>query len=384
MKIFHISDLHIGKQLHSYSLREDQKYILDQIIRHAKEQKPDVLVIAGDIYDKAVPSAEAGDILNRFFNDISELSQNMPVLVIAGNHDSAVRLQYAGAFLEKSNIIVSTMPPSIEDEFLRKVILKDAYGEVSFYLMPFTRPRDVRHLFPEGVVVSYDTAIKALIERENIDFNGRNVLISHQFFVSGSQQPEVCESEQNYLSVGGIDSVDIQWVKDFDYVALGHIHGAQKMGYDHIRYSGTPLKYSVSEVAHEKSITVITLGEKGAPLQIDRISLVPLHDVCQLKGTLQEMMELEGVDADDYVSITLTDEDQLYRPKDQLEEKFHNILEVRLDNQRIRARFTEGESSDVTLNPLEAFAEFYQEMNGQPMSEEEEAVIREILEEKQL
>lgn len=382
MKIFHISDLHIGKQLHSYSMGKEQQYILEQIIRLAKEHKPDVLVIAGDIYDKTVPSAEAGEILNQFFNELSEISKDMPVLVTAGNHDSAVRLQYAGAFLEKSNIFVATQPPSAEDEFLRKVTLTDAIGEVDFYLLPFTRPRDVRHLFAEGVVVSYDTAIRAVIEREQIDYSRRNVLVAHQFFVSGTQQPALCESEQSYLSVGGIDSVDVQWVRDFDYVALGHIHGAQKIGYDHIRYSGTPLKYSVSEVDHTKGITMVNLGEKNTPLKIEKLPLVPLHDVRKMQGNLQEIMEQKNVDADDYVSITLTDENHLYRPKDQLEEKYHNILEVRLDNQRIRAKFTERESGEITLGPLEAFAEFYQEMNGQPMSEEEEEVIQNILDEQ--
>ncbi|MBR5318657.1 MAG: exonuclease SbcCD subunit D [Peptococcaceae bacterium] len=379
MKIFHISDLHIGKQLHYYNLREEQEDMLEKIILAAEAHEPDVMVIAGDIYDKSAPSAEAYEIFNQFLNRLTRLPKPMPVLLIAGNHDNASRLSYASAFLEKSRIYISAKAPG-QEEYLKKITVQDAYGDVNFYLLPFIRPRDVRQLFEEGVVTSYDTAVAAVLNRETIDDTKRNVLVAHQFFVAGTAEPERCDSEQNYIAVGGIDSVDICHVQNFDYVALGHIHGAQKMGAEHIRYSGTPLKYSVSEARHQKGITMVTLQEKGVPLQIEQLPLTPLHDVRKLEGTLEELLHLDHAPLEDYVSITLKDEDGLYRPKDQLEERYRRILEVRLDNTRIRHKLAHTMSSEEHLTPFEAFQAFYQEMNGQPMSEEEARVIADVIE----
>ena len=216
MKIFHISDLHIGKQLHYYNLKDEQEDILEKIIEAAEQEQPDVLIIAGDIYDKSAPSAEAYEIFDHFLNRLTELPKQIPVLLIAGNHDNASRLSYASEFLEKSSIYISAKAP-VQDEHLKKLTLTDEYGEVDFYLLPFIRPRDVRHLFDEGVVTSYDTAVAAVLEREQIDFSRRNVLVAHQFFVAGASAPEQCDSEQAYIAVGGIDSVDIRHVERFDY-----------------------------------------------------------------------------------------------------------------------------------------------------------------------
>ncbi len=379
MKIFHISDLHIGKQLHYYNLREEQEDVLDKIIQAAQLHKPDVLLIAGDVYDKAAPSAEAYEIFDRFLNRLTDLAKWMPVLIIAGNHDNASRLAYASEFLEKSCIYIAAKAPEA-DEPLKKLTLTDEHGEVDFYLLPFIRPRDVRHIFEEGVVTSYDTAVAAVLEREQIDYTRRNVLVAHQFFVAGSSEPERCESEQAYIAVGGIDSVDIRHVQDFDYVALGHIHGAQRMGADHIRYSGTPLKYSVSEANHHKGITMITMGRKGESVQIQQLPLKPLHDVKKLQGTLEELLHLDNAPTEDYVSITLTDEDSLHRPKDQLEEHYQRIMEVRLDNSRVRHKLEQTMASEEHLTPFEAFQEFYQEMNGQPMSDDELNVLTDVIE----
>lgn len=378
MRIFHISDLHIGKQLYGYSLREEQAHILQSIIACAREYRPDVLIIAGDIYDKAAPSAEAYDLFNQFLNNLSELTEQMPVLIVAGNHDNGARLQYASDFLERSHIYVSAKAPT-EGEALRQLVLQDDYGAVHFYLLPFIRPRDVRHLFDEGVVTSYDSAVQAVLEREQIDYGQRNVLVAHQFFVAGETAPVLCESEQSSFSVGGIDSVDVRHVQQFDYVALGHIHGPQKIGGDHIRYSGTPLKYSVSEARHQKGITLVTLGEKGTPPQIELLPLVALRDVRTLQGTLAEVLAQAEQVVDDYVSITLTDEEPLYRPKDQLEELYHHILEVRLDNRRIRQKLSTDLSCEEHLQPLEAFQAFYQEMNGQPLRGEEWQLMADII-----
>jgi exonuclease SbcD len=380
MKLFHISDLHIGKQLHYYNLKDNQIEILKQIVDKAKEYRPDVIILAGDIYDKSVPSAEAYAIFDTFLIELSEITPSIPVLMIAGNHDSAERLNYASTFLEKHHIYISVLPPQAEDEYLKQIILQDEHGVVTFYLLPFTKPGYVRHLFEEGEVNSYDAAIKALIEREVIDYNGRNVLISHQFYIAGDKHPETCESEQAYISVGGVDSVDVASIKQFDYVALGHLHGHQQIGEKHIRYSGTPLKYSVSEEKHVKSITMVTLGAKGEDIIIDKLSLSARQDVRREQGSLGEIIgRANDSNRNDYVSITLTDESDLYKPKDQLEEHYNFILEVRVENSRTKAQMENiiGEAS--VLEPLEAFCEFYQEMNNEPMNSEEEKLMAEII-----
>lgn len=381
MKIYHISDLHIGKQLHYYDLKEEQEKVLRLIVEKVREGRPDVLLIAGDVYDRAVPSGEAHEMFGAFLEGLAEIQPRIPVLIIAGNHDNASRLGFASGFLRKSKIWISVMPPVTGQEHLEKVVLSDTFGDVNFYLLPFTKPGYVRQLFPGEEIENYDMAVRRLLEREEIDFTKRNVLMAHQFFVAGDWQPEKSDSEMTYVTVGGIDSVDVSCVRDFDYVALGHIHGAQKIGGEHIRYSGTPLKYSVSEEKQEKGITVVTLGEKGKPNQYDRIPLVIKPDVRSIKGTLNEVLEAATEEnKDDYVSIILTDED-VYRPKDQLEEKYSHILEVRFDNKRTRARLKLEEGQPESLDPLPAFAEFYQELNGQPLSGREEAVMTQVIDE---
>ncbi len=380
MKLFHISDLHIGKQLHYYNLKDNQIEILKQIVDKAKEYRPDVILIAGDIYDKSVPSAEAYAIFDHFLTELSEIIPSIPVLMIAGNHDSAERLNYASTFLEKHHIYISVLPPQKEEEHLKKIVLQDEHGEVNFYLLPFTKPGYVRHLFEDGVVTSYDSAVKALIEREMVDYSNRNVLVSHQFYIAGDRLPETCESEQAYISVGGVDSVDVAAVKEFDYVALGHLHGPQQIGERHIRYSGTPLKYSVSEEKHTKSITMVTLGAKGEELIIDKLPLFAGQDVRREQGTLNEIISrVTDENRNDFVSITLTDEADLFKPKDQLEEHYNYILEVRVENSRTKAQMENITGEASVLDPLEAFREFYQEMNNEPMNGEEEKLIAEII-----
>ncbi len=380
MKLFHISDLHIGKQLHYYNLKDNQVEILRQIVEKAKEYQPDTIIIAGDIYDKSVPSAEAYTVFDQFLMDLSDIRPSIPILIIAGNHDSAERLNYASAFLERHKIYISVMPPQKEDEYLKKIVLQDEHGDVNFYLLPFTKPGYVRHLFEEKVVTSYDSAITALLSRENIDYRQRNVLISHQFYVSGDTTPETCESEQVYICVGGLDSVDISSVKRFDYVAIGHLHGAQHIGEKHIRYSGTPLKYSVSEEKHNKSITMVTLGSKEEEILIDKIPLIASQDVRREKGSLSEIISrATDENRHDYISITLTDETESYKPKDQLEEHYDHILEIKVENSRTRAQFENAEGEASVLDPFEAFKEFYQEMQSVPMSEEEEKIIAEVI-----
>ncbi len=380
MKIFHLSDLHIGKLLHSYSLRKNQEAVLQQIIDHASYHRPDVILISGDVFDKSVPSGEAYTIFDQFLTQLGEIRPCIPVLIIAGNHDSAERLNYASNFLEKHQIYVSVLPPQEKEERLKKVILQDEFGEVDFYLLPFLKPGYVRHLFDEGVVTSYSSAVKAVIERENIDYSRRNVLLSHQFYVSQGQAPETCDSEQLTITVGGLDNVDVSIVEQFDYVALGHIHKPQSVGKAHIRYCGTPLKYSVSEEHHVKSISMVTLKDKGSEIQIDTLPLLALQDVRRERGLLQDILSRATEEnCHDFISVTITDEIDPYKPKDQLEEKYDYILELMVDNRRTKARIQEIHGEAAVLDPYQAFCDFYQEMQQCTLSSEEEQIVAGII-----
>lgn len=377
MRFFHLSDLHIGKQLHHYSLKEDQKHILGEIIEYAGKLHPDAVVIAGDIYDKPVPSAEAVTLFDDFLTRLAKLRPQIPVMIISGNHDSADRLRYAAGILKEEKIYLAGSVPQSEEEHIEKVTLKDEWGEVNFFLLPFLKPAYVRRLFEEDPPETYSDAVNRLIERENIDFKDeRNVLVSHQFYM-GSHLPETCDSET--ISVGGLDQIDVSGVEPFDYVALGHLHGKQKVKEAHIRYCGTPLKYSVSEASHTKSLTVVTLRQKGTPVEIEEYPLHPLRDVRKITGELKEILKEER-SPEDYVSITLTDETDPYHPKEQLETVFSKILEVRIDNTRTRTKWMEDEEL-VLKTPEENFADFFEKMQGRPMNTEEETLILQILEE---
>ena len=378
MRFFHLSDLHIGKQLHSYSLKDNQQAVLAQIEERAKELCPDAILICGDIFDRAVPSGEAYTIFDTFLQELAAITPNIPVLVIAGNHDNAQRLSYASSFLKKHQIYVST---SVSEEPLQKIVLKDEFGEVDFYLMPFVKPGYVRHLFEEGAVTDYQSAVQEILKREQIDESRRNVLLSHQFYTNSGQAPELCDSEQSVLTIGGLDNVDVSVVEQFDYVALGHIHGAQMVKFPYIRYCGTPLKYSVSEEHHKKSITMVTMGAKGTKPVIDTIPLVPIQEVRRERGLLREVIARADRDhCHDFLSVTLIDEKQPYHPKEQLEEVYDHILELRIDNERTRSLFCEQEEMEISMHPLDVFRSFYQEMQGQPLTPEEEALLGGILE----
>lgn len=379
MKFFHLSDLHIGKQLHRYNLKEDQETILREVVAYAKELRPDAILIAGDIYDKSVPSAEAVTIFDAFLTDLSEIIPAIPILIISGNHDSPDRLQYASEILKRHHIYLAGNAPEKPEEYIEKVTLEDQYGEVDFYLLPFMKPGYVRNVFVDEAPETYTDAVREIIKREKIDYNNkRNVLISHQLYTGGKEeQPETCDSE--IFSVGGIDNVDVRAVKAFDYVALGHLHGAQCISEPKIRYCGTLLKYSVSESEQSKCLTVVTLKEKGENPEIECYPLHPLRVVKKKKGTLDEIIKEAGEEEkNDYVSITLTDEIDPYKPKEQLERVFSHILEIRVENQRTRTKLKEMDEELVMKDPFTSFAEFYKEMQGRSMNEEEEMIMKEI------
>lgn len=263
---------------------------------------------------------------------------------------------------------------------MQKVVLTDQYGDVHFYMLPFLKPGYVRSLFAKGEMPqTYTDAVKAVLRRENIDFSQRNVLLSHQFYTGGGGGPDTCDSET--LSVGGIDNVDVSTVQDFDYVALGHLHGAQQAGAEHIRYCGTLLKYSVSEADHRKTLHVVELKEKERGVRIEKIDLEPIRDVRKVRGSLEEILShAEESQREDYVSVTLTDEIDPYRPKDQLERVYSHILEVRMDNERTRKKLEFAEEKIRIEDPLLAFADFYREMQGREINDEEQKILEAVFE----
>ena len=305
------------------------------------------------------------------------------MLAIAGNHDSAERLDYASAILGRQHIHVAGMPPAREEERMKKVTLQDAYGEVCFYLLPFVKPGYVRPAFPQGQAPEdYDGAVRGLVEREQIDTSVRNVIVTHQFYTAAGVPPLAAGSES--VRVGGLDNVDISALADFDYCALGHIHRRQQVGEGPAWYCGTPLKYSVSESRDQKTLTIVELKEKGTPPVRTEIPLEPLHEVREIKGTLEEVLAGAGEEIrQDYVSVTLTDEKALYEPADQLERIFPRLLQVRLESLRARLNGEEGtQEPDLDLaDPLEVFGQFFEEMQGRPMDREEESIMREMFKE---
>jgi len=382
MKIFHLSDLHIGKQLNGYSLKENQEAVLNQIVDYAASRHPDVILICGDIYDKTAPSGEAYTMFGNFLEALSGIKPEITVLIIAGNHDSPERLSYASAFLERHRIHLSVFPPRNQEEYLKKVVLRDESGPVNFYLLPFLKPGYVRQLFPDNQPDGYESAIRAVLERETIDAGERNILLSHQFYTAGSKDPETCESEQAVIMAGGLDRVDASVLSDFDYIALGHIHGSQKVGKASVRYCGTPYKYSVSEENHKKSVTVVNIGKKGDESELEFLPLNGIQDVRRERGTLSEILKRATEEnRHDFVSVTLTDEEEPYRVRERLEEVFDHMLELRVDNVRTRQkRLEEGETVPV-LKPLEAFRQFFNAVRGEEMTMEEEQAMERIVQE---
>ncbi len=382
MKFFHLSDLHIGKQLNGRSLKENQEAVLSQVVEYAKKLHPDAILICGDVYDKTVPSGEAYTMFGDFLGALSEISPKITVLIIAGNHDSPERLSYAGSFLEKHHIHLSVFPPKNQDEYLKKVVLLDEFGPVNFYLMPFFKPGYVRKLFKDNQPEGYEEAVRAVLKRENIDDRERNVILSHQFYAGGGKDPETCESEQAVIMTGGLDRVDASLLTGFDYAALGHIHGSQKVLKETIRYCGTPYKYSVSEEYHKKSIPYVTMKEKGQALQLEFLPLSGIQDVRRERGKLDEILSRATEESrHDFVSVTITDEEEPYRIRERLEEVFDHLLELRIDNERTRSMFLDQGEPVPVLNPMEAFLQFYQTVRNDEMTERARKVMEKIIQE---
>ena len=371
MKFIHISDLHIGKRVHEYSMIEDQKFILNKIIEILKSEAPCELIIAGDVYDKAVPSAEAVELFDSFLTCVRSLG--IECFIISGNHDSPERLSFGRSIMSPSGIHISPVYSGVCEPIVRS----DEYGNVNIYLLPFIKPSAVRRFF-DAEIESYTDALRAAIEAMNINKNERNILVTHQF-VTGARR-----SESEEISVGGSDNIDADVFFDFDYVALGHIHSPQRAGADNIRYSGTPIKYSFSEVRDTKSITVVEMSEKGK-IGIREIPLSPLRDMKEIRGKYNDIMLKSfwenSTYRDDYMHITLTDEEDIPDAISKLRSVYKNLMKLDYDNERTRHNCcVEAVENIEKKSPLELFSELFELQNNRKMTDEESEIILSLLE----
>ena len=372
MKFLHLSDLHLGKRVHGFSMLEDQAYILQQIIDCIAAEQPDGVLICGDIYDKAVPSAEAVALCDDFFYHLAQ--RKVPVFAISGNHDSPERLAFGSRLMDGSGVHFSP----VYDGGVQPFVLTDKWGEVGIYMLPFVKPANVRRYFPEAEIDSYTDALSAAVGAMQVDTSRRNVLLTHQF-VTGA-----ATSDSEELSVGGTDNVDGSVFDPFDYVALGHIHRPQNMGSPRLRYCGSPLKYSFSEAKDRKSVTVIELAEKGK-VSYKTIDLVPQHDLVELKGTYDELTFrsfYEGTTwPEDYTHITLTDEEDIPDAIGKLRTVYHRLMKLDYDNRRTRSSVEISGATDVeSKSPLELFSDFYELQNNQPMNPEQFEYMKSLIE----
>ena len=373
MKFIHISDLHLGKRVNEFSMLEDQEFILTKIINIIDEQRPDGIFIAGDVYDKSVPSAEAVELFDDFLFRLS--TRNLKVFVISGNHDSAERIAFGGRLMDKSGIYMS---PVYNGE-VKPITLTDAFGEIKVYMLPFIKPSNVKRFFPEKEINSYNDAVKTVVDAMDKDESKRNILITHQF-VTGAVR-----TESEDISVGGTDNVDASVFGGFDYVALGHIHRSQKCGgSEYIRYSGTPLKYSFSEANDKKSVTIVELKSKG-DISLDFIELTPMRDMVEIKGsyeelTLKSFWENTSYN-ENYMHVTLTDEEDIPDVLTKLRVIYKNIMKLDYDNKRTRsANEINGAEKVDKKTPYQHFSDFYELQNGAPLSDEQATFIADMIE----
>lgn len=368
----HLSDLHIGKRVNGFSMLEDQNYILKQIIEISRREKPDAVLIAGDVYDKPIPPAEAVQIFDSFLTELAQEKQ--PVFIISGNHDSPERLAFGSELMKQTGVYMA----SVYDGRVGEVCMEDSYGLVHVHMLPFVKPALVRRYIPGSEILSFDEAVRQALRQtvEQMDPSERHVLIAHQFVVGAA----CCESEE--LSIGGLDQVGADAFDLFDYVALGHIHGPQRIGRDTLRYCGTPLKYSFSEVNHKKSVTIAHLREKGN-VSVTAIPLKPLRELREIRGSYEELTDrnyYQGTPVDDYLHITLTDEEDILDALGKLRSIYPNIMKLDYDNRRTR----EGKEIPVgegdKKSPFDLLAELYELQNNQAMTREQADFAKAMME----
>lgn len=381
MKVLHVSDLHIGKRVNGMSMLDDQRYILRQILDIAEKRQVSVLLIAGDVYDKASPSAEAVTVFDAFLTDA--VAADLRVLAIPGNHDSAERIAYAQGLLEKQGVCL----PSVYAGEVERVELEDEHGPVEFWLLPFLKPGDVRRFFPdEEIGDDYSAALRAVLGACAIDQGKRNVVLSHQLVTAYGTAPDRADDE---IKLGGMDNVDVSVYDAFDYVALGHVHRPQRVGRDTVRYSGSPLKYSFSEARYDKSAALIELGEKepgddvGECVSFELIPLVPLHDVREVRGTLADVLAMGTAHdaSQDYLHITLSDEHPQLDAMAKIHEVFPNAMMLDYDNVTV---LIDRPQTQLTADPdsmdtLDLFSAFYESQVGNPLDNEQRDFARKLI-----
>ena len=374
MRFLHTADLHIGKRVNEFSMLEDQEYILRQILKTADKEQVEAVLIGGDVYDKQVPSAEAVRLFDWFLTQLN--SRKLPVFVIGGNHDSVERLSFGAQIMEESGVYLTQS----YDGKVVPVRLEDAYGPVNLWMLPFLKPAMVKRFFPEQDIVTYQDALETVIGHMELNREERNLLIAHQFVtgaVTGGSEDSV------EVFVGGVENVDASVFADFDYVALGHIHRAQSAGGEQIRYSGTPLKYSFSEIRHEKSVTIAELKEKGS-LTVHQVPLKPLHDMREIRGSYEELVlreNYQGTNLEDYLHVILTDENDIPDVIGRLRSIYPNIMKLDYDNQRTRRnQELKKEEAAVEQSPMELLGQFFLQQNNQEMSPEQTEYARTLME----
>lgn len=380
MRFVHLSDLHLGKRVNEFSMLEDQAYILKKILKIIEEEKPHAVMIAGDVYDKSIPPVEAIDLFDDFLTTLS--NWNIPVFIISGNHDSAERVSFGSNLMKSSGVYFSpAYNGKIESIKLNQKNEIDEYGPINVFLMPFLKPAIVKSFVESeedyANIQTYTDAISYVVQKMNINKSERNILVAHQF-VTGATR---CDSED--LSVGGSDNVDVNVFDSFDYVALGHLHGPQKAGREFVRYCGTPLKYSFSEVNHKKGVGIVEIEKKGSVIY-KSVPLEPLRDMRELKGSYEELTLLknyENTKTDDYISITLTDENDIPQAFGKLQSIYKNLMKLNYDNQRTRKNNNIQQLLNVEkLSPFEIISNFYKEQNNHPMNEKQEKYMKNLIE----
>ncbi len=366
MKFLHLSDLHIGKRLREQSLTDDQRYILDEIVKIAADEKPDGVIIAGDIYDKSVPSAEAVALFDSFITRLSEMK--LKVYAISGNHDSAERIAFGSSLMKHSGVYFSP----VYNGKIEKIAEQDEYGDINIYLLPFVKPSQVREFFPETEINDYTDAVHATLSNMEINESERNIIIAHQNVTGASK------SGSEETVIGGLDNVDSSVFECFDYVALGHIHGAQNIDGDRIRYCGTPLKYSFSEAKHRKSVTAVTLREKGST-EIREIPLKPIRDLRDVCGSFDEIVS--GTEkSEDYIRVILSDSSDVINAAARLRHLYPNVLEICYSNRTRTDYAVSGtDDDDIRNNPEEIFAAFYTAQKQEAPDAEKMAIMSEII-----
>lgn len=380
MRFLHLADLHIGKKVNGFSMLEDQRYVLEQVLRVAEKERLDGVLLAGDIYDKTVPAGEAVQVLDWFLTELSALE--LPIYMVSGNHDSGERLSFAAAMLKKNGVHIA----SIYNGALEPIEVKDEYGILNLYMLPFVKPvhvrkalmRDGEEAIQEDEIRTYDDAVARVLSEAKVDPSARNLLVAHQL-VTGAAR---CDSED--VTVGGIDNVNAELFDAFDYVALGHIHGPQSMTRQEVRYAGTLLKYSFSECNHKKSMTIVELKEKG-DVSVELIPVRPLRDMRILKGHYAELMSqsaYEGTDCQDYLKVILTDEKEIPEVMGKLRTVYPNIMALEYDNVKSRSSsLIHSVKAVEQKQPMEYFRELYEQQNGKDMDGEQEKIVLDMMRE---